>query len=175
LPARLEIYPNLTLLLRSLPDDGDMRVRNGVYAGRNSYGYADRLPEEMRNVRVDCWLHGARQDTSDPRFEGNLELLLGTTDDPATCRFMIAEIPAGRDLPGEPGSFESVRQQVRALLGTYVIRSDFDAMIPTKIQVEGSLFFDGWRQSAMEQTTGPSAPRTATVWEIQPVVAVATR
>lgn len=173
LAARTEIYPNLGMLLRSLPDDGEVRVRNGIYVGRNAYPHEDRLPEETRNVQVECWLHGVRQDTTNLKFEGNLELLVGTTDDPMTARFMIAEIPAGRDLPGEPGTFEPVRRQLRVMLGSYSIGREFKTMIPTHVIVEGSLFFDGWRTLAPPtNTTGPSAPRLATVWEIQPVVSI---
>lgn len=173
LAARTEIYPNLGMLLRSLPDDGEVRVRNGIYVGKNAYPHDERLPEETRNVQVDCWLHGIRQDTTNLKFEGNLELLVGTTDDPTTARFMIAEIPAGRDLPGEPGTFEPVRQQLRAMLGSYAIGREFKTMIPTRILVEGSLFFDGWRSlTSPTNTTGPSSPQLATVWEIQPVVSL---
>lgn len=173
LPARTEIYPNLGMLLRSLPDDGEVRVRNGIYVGRSAYAHEERLPEENRNVQVECWLHGVRQDTTNLKFEGNIELLLGTTDDPGTSRFMIAELPAGRDLPGEPGTFEPLRRRLHALLGSYPIRSEFRRMIPIRIVVEGSLFFDGWRGlTSSSSATGPSAPQPGTVWEIQPLVAI---
>ncbi len=176
LAARVEVYPGLAMLLQSLPDDGEMRVRNGIYIGPNAYAHEERLPEEARHVQVDCWLHGVRQDTSNLRFEGTIELLLGTTSDPASSRFMIAEIPAGRDLPGEPGTFEMARNGLRALIGNYPIEREFRLMIPTSVVVEGSLFFDGWRGAlAARQTTGSSAPQPITAWEIQPVVAIRNR
>lgn len=160
--------------MRTLPEDGEIRVRNGIYSGPDAIAHEERLEEERRNVRVTCWLYAIRHDTTDIKREGDIQLVLGSTNDATTAAFLIAEIPAADpNLTTGADPFENTRRSLGILLPTYTITSEFRPMLPMSVTVEGSLFFDGQRSTESSGDTGPGWAKLTTVWEIHPLTAIA--
>lgn len=173
-PARPEVFTTLGGLMRTLPEDGEIRVRNGIYSGPDAIAHEERLEEERRNVRVTCWLYAIRHDTTDIKREGDIQLVLGSTNDATTAAFLIAEIPAADpNLTTGADPFENTRRSLGILLPTYTITSEFRPMLPMSVTVEGSLFFDGQRSTESSGDTGPGWAKLTTVWEIHPLTAIA--
>jgi hypothetical protein len=166
----VENYASLTNLMKTLPDDGEVRVRYGIYNGSRTYGPVERMDVERRSVRVPCWIYAVRFDSTGDESERDIQLLVGTTNDSSRARYMIVEIPGPNGINDE--LFDPPRRQLSALLQGYEMTSSFRRVQPRQAVVEGSLFFDGAR--SLERVNDPSGdlPIPSTVWEIHPVTSI---
>jgi hypothetical protein len=124
-----------------------------------------RVPEELRNVSVEGWIHFAS--TED---DNDYHVIVGTSKNLADAQLMNVEI-SGLP-PRNRGSFRQLNQA----------RHDFDAMFdsllsqmnqgkyaqltPTHVQITGSLFYDIDHAAG---AVGPTGHRPKSAWEIHPV------
>jgi hypothetical protein len=170
--APVEHFASLNTLLRALPEDGEIRVRYGLYPDTKKYIPQERIDPERRNVRVPCWLYAVRYDTVGSASDRDIQLLVGTSNDTSSARFMIAALPGLIPNTPDVALFEQARNQLLALLGDYEITTTFRRMAPQQVTVEGSLFFNASRiLSALDDPSG-KALSPSTVWELHPVTAV---
>jgi hypothetical protein len=169
------VYTNLGDLIVSLPGDAAMRLR---YPDLNltTTGFPEkREPEELHNVRVDCWIHAVKFE--DGRGSGagdnDFHVILGNSPDTAVASYMTAEI-SGLPASGKNRApLKAARQKFLGILGSTPHAGAF-AMIspPKKVRVSGSLFFDGDHRAGCNTCPGPSWAKPESVWEIHPVYAI---
>ncbi|MBL7986658.1 MAG: hypothetical protein JNJ94_01180 [Chlorobi bacterium] len=172
--APFEAFPTLGGLLRTLPDQGEVRVRYGIYPGVKDHALAKRFDQERRNVTVTCWLHGVRYDSaSADDNDREVQLLIGTTADTATATIMFARIPGplrgvGAALQDE---FTIAREQLADVVGERPA-PQWRWITPRQVAVEGGLFFNGLRDPGIRNDAQRDPSRPLTVWEITPVISV---
>lgn len=172
--APFESFPTLGALLRTLPDQGEVRVRYGIYPGVKGQAPAKRFDQERRNVTVTCWLHGVRYDSaSADENDREVQLLVGTTADTATTTMMFARIPGplrgvGAALQDE---FTIAREQLADVVGERPA-PQWHWIPPRQVAVEGGLFFNGLRDPGIRNDAQRDPTRPLTVWEITPVISV---
>jgi hypothetical protein len=144
-------------LLDSLPPDD-------VMAGQRISAEADRLPEELRNVKVrEAWLYAARIDD-----DHDVRLVIGS-DPRGTPRFYLVAVATA--LPSESAAahdtLRAVREDVFEALGHRMPGRTYGILTPpVRAQIGGSLLYD------VEQPPGATAPqrfRPATAWQIHPI------
>jgi hypothetical protein len=170
--APTEMYANLGALIKTLPEDGEIRVRYGIYTGSRTYGPMERMDVERRTVRVPCWIYAVKFDSAGERNERDIQILLGSSNDTSRAKYLIAEIPGPVENGLNEGIFERVRQQLGSLLPDQPLGSSFRRVTPQQVIVEGSLFFDGVRTLGRLDDPSGSMPSPATVWEIHPVTSI---
>lgn len=158
--AAVEEFATLEDLLDSLPPDD-------VMASQRISSEADRVPEELRNVKVrEAWLYAARIDD-----DQDVRLIIGT-DPRTTSRFYLVAVATALPPTSAAGhdALRAVREEVFEALGhrmpgrTYGILNS-----PVRIQIGGSLLYD------VEQSPGATAPprfRPATAWQIHPIMSL---
>ncbi|MBX7217813.1 MAG: hypothetical protein K1X90_12670 [Candidatus Kapabacteria bacterium] len=172
--APFEAFATLGALLRTLPDQGEVRVRYGIYPGDRKNTQAKRFDQERRNVTVTCWLHGIRYDSASPdENDREVQLLVGTTADTATATMIFARIPGplwgvGAALQDE---FTIAREQLSDAVGTRPT-PEWRWITPRQVVVEGGMFFNGLRDPGIRNDAQRDPARPLTVWEIAPVVSV---
>jgi len=168
----IEEFSDLASFMKSLPDDGEIRVRYGIYPGPRAFEPTSRFDRERRSIRVVCWLHGIRFDTTGDENERDLRLLIGSVQDTGAAVFMYAEIPGAAPWENEGNTFESVRHQLAILVGVDTIPTGYTAIQPMQVTIEGSLFFDGRRDAGKRYDPGRERTDPLTVWEIHPVTSI---
>jgi hypothetical protein len=168
----VEHFANLGTLMRSLPEDGEIRVRYGLYPDTKTYIPQERIDPERRNIRVPCWLYAVRFDTVGKESERDIQLLVGTSNDSSSARYMVAALPG--ILPNTPDVtlFEQTRNQLLGLLGDYEITTTFRRMTPRQVTVEGSLFFNAARTVSTLDDPSGKVLAPSTVWELHPVTSI---
>lgn len=173
--APFESFTTLGALLRTLPDQGEVRVRYGIYPGAKGNAPPKRFEQERRNVAVTCWLHGVRYDSASPdENDREVQLLIGTTADTATATMMFARIPGplrgvGVALQDE---FTIAREQLADVIGGGSPLPQWQWIPPRQIVVEGGIFFNGLRDPGIRNDAQRDPARPLTVWEITPVISV---
>lgn len=167
-----ESFTSLDRLLDALPDDGEIRVRHGIYLGK-SRGPVSRFEEEQRTVRVSCWIHAVRFGTMADKNEEDIQLILGSSADSASARYLVAEIPGALTGSIDEPLFASARKQLTDMFPSTPISSRFQRVAPASVEIEGSLFFDGMRGVGRLSAWGADWARLSTVWEIHPVTSIA--
>jgi len=172
--APFEAFTTLGALLRTLPDQGEVRVRYGIYPGVQKNAPAQRFEQERRNVTVTCWLHAVRFDSaSGDENDRELQLLVATSADTVTATMMFARIPGplrgvGAKLQDE---FTIAREQLADVVGERP-GPQLLWITPRQIVVEGGIFFNGLRDPGIRNDAQRNPARPLTVWEITPVVSV---
>lgn len=172
-PVPMEEFSDLATFMGSLPDDGEIRVRYGIYPGARTIPLSSRFDRERRNIRVVCWLHSIRFDTTADENERDLQLLIGSTEDTNTAVFMYAEIPGPAPWESERNTFEAVRRQLAVLIGADSLLPEYTVRVPVQVTIEGALFFDGARDAGRRYDPGRRRTQPLTVWELHPVTAIA--
>jgi len=170
--APVEMYANLGTLLNTLPEDGEIRVRYGIYNGERTYGPMERMDVERRAVRVPCWIYAVKLDSTGDQNERDIQILVGSSNDTSRARYLIAEIPAPFASGLNEDIFERVRQQLHDLLPDVALSSSFRRITPQQVILEGALFFDGVRTLGSLNDPSGNMPSPGTVWEIHPVTSI---
>jgi hypothetical protein len=155
--AAVEEFATIEDLLDSLPPDD-------VMSNQRISPEADRVPEEVRNVKVrEAWLYAARVDD-----DQDVRLIIGT-DPRTTPRYYLVVVATA--LPPASATahdrLRAVREDVFEALGHRMPGRTYGILNPpAHIQIGGSLFYD------VEQSPGATAPqrfRPATAWQIHPI------
>jgi hypothetical protein len=166
----MEIFGSLATLLETLPADAEYGARNGTFAGSRAYDPNTRFRGEWRNVRVPCWVHAIRFDSTSDPGERDIQIVIGTSPDISRSKLMLVEIPRARpdNGPDDP-RFAQARQEALRLLPPSVMEPGFHRTGARPVVVEGSLFFDGFHTAGTATAPGPDWAKPTTVWEIHPV------
>jgi hypothetical protein len=158
--ASVEEFATLEDLLDSLPPDD-------VTAKQRLVPEADRVPEELRNVKVrEAWLYAARIDD-----EQDVRLIIGT-DPHAGPRFYLVAVATALPPPTSPAhdTLRAVRESVFEALGHRMPGRAYGLLKPpVRVEITGSLLFE------VERSPGSTAPqrlKPTTGWEIHPVTSV---
>jgi hypothetical protein len=158
--ATVEEFATLDDLLDSLPPDD-------VMASQRISSEADRVPEEVRNVKVrGAWLYAARIDD-----DQDVRLIIGT-DPRTTPRFYLAAVATALPPTSAAGhdALRAAREDVFEALGHRMPGRTYGILNPpVRIQISGSLLYD------VEQSPGATAPqrfRPATAWQIHPITSL---
>ncbi len=171
---RTELFPDLDALTQTLAPDARMRQK---YA--KTLSSATRFPEELRNISVDTYLHAVKLNNGIDAHgnQGDLDflLMLGTSAKHGEGRFFSAKVSGLPKGGADAAAFTAARRQLLQLL-LYVAQvpqpkfnADFaEINPPLKVKVTGSLFFDGQGAGG----SGPDYARTASAWQLDPVIAI---
>lgn len=159
--APMEDFADLSKLISTLPGHQKMKKHPGISTAPTS----DRVAEEKRNVRVDCFLYAAsREDDND------FHLIVGRAPELAE-KYLTVEI-SGLP-PAAAASFvalKAARDAFFAFFGSNLPGTSYDFYDPPiPVRLEGSLFFDF--SHAKGSRPGPQRLRKKmpVVWEIHPV------
>ncbi len=157
--------------LQTLPDDGEIRVRYGIYPGPKVVEHSTRFDRERRNVRVSCWLHGVATDSVEGDLTSPVRLLIGSSPDSSLAVFIYARLP-GADPARPSAARDSLLGRISPDLAPGLSPTEIIYLTPRPVVLEGALFFNGRRDAGKRYDTGRSRTTPLTVWEIQPVVAL---
>lgn len=161
--APLRTYTDLKNLVRHLPSDESM-IKRTPKIGKSAT--SDRVPEEMRNVRVKVFIYAAsREDDND------YHLILGR--DPSK----LPELYITMELSGLPPADSPAFAKLKAARDAF--KAHFAADLPGKtydfydpprpVEIEGSMFFDIGHASGMRPGPKSLKSRMPTIWEVHPI------
>ena len=127
-----------------------------------------RIPEEVRNVSVDGWIHFAKKED-----DNDYHVIVGTSENLADAEIMNVEIsglpPRGsksfRKLSQARKDFEAMFDAALSQMN----RSGYAHLTPTHVRVTGSLFYDIDHGAG---AVGPTGHRAKSAWEIHPVTSI---
>ncbi len=127
-----------------------------------------RIPEEVRNVSVEGWIHFAKKED-----DNDYHVIVGTSENLADAQTMNVEI-SGLP-PRSSRSFHKLnqaRQDFEAMFNSALSqmnRSGYAHLTPTHVQITGSLFYDIDHAAGV---VGPTGHRAKSAWEIHPVTSI---
>jgi hypothetical protein len=161
--APLRTYTDLKYLVRYLPTDESMIKRTPKISRAAT---SDRVPEEMRNVRVKVFIYAAsREDDND------YHLILGR--DPSK----LPELYITMELSGLPPEDSPAFAKLKAARDAF--KAHFAADLPGKtydfydpprpVEIEGSMFFDIGHASGVHPGPKSLKSRMPTIWEVHPI------
>ncbi|MFL6245543.1 MAG: hypothetical protein ACJ74H_05935 [Thermoanaerobaculia bacterium] len=166
--AKTEKFADLADMIATLVPDKTMRTK-----GITKDATSKRVPEEDRNVRVDCYIYAAsREDDND------FHLILGRDPDAGG-----KEVYLTMELSGLPpanaksrAALEKVRDTFKAFFAKHFAGNlpgtSYDFYDPPiHVDVEGSLFWDASHGGAKDSHPGPQSLRSKipNVWEVHPI------
>jgi hypothetical protein len=164
----VQTYTNLVTLLNSLPDEAFMQAKADTGDISRS-PTAPRIPQEKRNVRVDCWIIAIKHEDNDNDFH----MVLADRSTAMQASYLNAEISG---LPDQTSAYYhrllTARTQFLGLFGAGGPPFDFHAFaapLPLHVRVQGSLFYDVDHAPGI---VGPAGYRPDTSWEIHPVTSI---
>ncbi len=165
-------YADLADLVASLPSDSTMRQKYPALDQKQSGFPQTREPEEMKNVEVDCWIVAVKFEDGRGKKKGDddFHVILSNAADPQAATFMSSEISglptSGKDLD----TLREARKDFLQIISGTSFRGGFARVKPPrKVEIRGSLFFDGDHEAGCTACPGPSWAKPQTVWEIHPI------
>ncbi len=168
-------YTDLADLVATLPADSAMRQKYPELDQKQSGFPEKRETEELRNVEVDCWIVAVKFEDGRGKKKGDddFHVILANNPDPAHATFMSSEISG---LPGS-GTNRAPLMEARKSFLQIVSGDSFPGGFvrvtpPRKVEIRGSLFFDGDHDAGCEACPGPSWAKPPTVWEIHPIYSI---
>jgi hypothetical protein len=162
--AAMEPFEDVSALIDTLPDHDTMANNPNISTDAGN----DRVPEEIRNVRVPAFLYAASMEN-----DNDFHLIIGR-DPSREPRYLTAEV-SGLPPPASPdiATFSATRDAYLGFFGTGLPGPTYDFYDPPiPVEIEGSLFFDA--SHAHGGRPGPSKlrPNMPVVWEIHPITRI---
>ncbi len=165
-------YADLADLVATLPADSAMRQKYPAMNQKKSGFPQKREPEELKNVEVDCWIVAVKFEDGRGNKKGDddFHVILSNAADPHAATFMSSEIsglpPSGADLD----TLKEARKDFLQIISGTSFRGGFVRVKPPKkVEIRGSLFFDGDHEAGCAACPGPSWAKPQTAWEIHPI------
>lgn len=161
--ARLRTYTDLKYLVRYLPTDESMIKRTPKISKAAT---SDRVPEEMRNVRVKVFIYAAsREDDND------YHLILGR--DPSLTPELYITMELSGLPPADSKAFaklKAARDAFKAHFANDLPGKTYDFYDPPRpVEIEGSMFFDIGHATGTRPGPKSLKSRMPTVWEVHPI------
>jgi hypothetical protein len=169
--SRVKKFASLDKLLIYLPRDVVMRDKYSDLK-IHATGPEKRKNEELHNVEVDCWVHAVKYEGGSG--DRDFHIIVGSLPDTADAIYMNVEVSGLPDSDShnyEP--LRDARKQFLDLFSDYNFTTSFTKINPPlKVEIKGSLFFDGDHNHSCGTCPGPSYAKPGTVWEIHPVYSI---
>ena len=169
--APFEKFDDLEALRAFLRPQIDQIMRNRYpYLSKADTDASKRVAEERHNVSVVAYIHAVKHETG-TGGDNDFHVILGSSPMPNEGMFLTAEASALPHDGPHRNLLANARQELLSIVGHCHCNGRFKRMSPPiRVQVSGSLFFDGVHATGAE---GPKYAKPFTVWEIHPILSIA--
>ncbi len=164
--AKFEKFADVAALIATLPAHAAMKKKKIPTDAKSN-----RVDEEKRNVRIDCFLYAAsREDDND------YHLILGRDPDaggdPVYMTMELSGLPPANMKSHE--ALKAAREAFKKFFAKFfngeIPGTTYDFYDPPiKVQIEGSLFWDASHSSGSRPGPQSLRPKMPVVWEVHPI------
>ena len=164
--AKTEKFTDVADLIDTLPDHATMKKKKIPTDAKSN-----RVPEEKRNVRVDCWLYAASVEN-----DNDYHLILGRDPDgggdPVYMTMELSGLPPAnmKSHAALKAAREAFKKYFAKFYNNDLPGTSYDFYDPPiKAQIDGSLFWDASHSTGSRPGPQSLRPDMPVIWEVHPI------